>query len=121
MANGTGVHPGGGGVAFTPSQAAIISEWVAQGAKDDYAAPAVTGSITYTTNIVPIYQSVCKGGSCHGGLGPVLDYAILVSEKSVLSTMMASAGASGHPGGTISSDQSTTSTFLAWIAQGMKQ
>jgi hypothetical protein len=41
----------------------------------------------------------------------------MVSDKDQLSAMMASSGASGHKGGTISLDATTTSTFLAWIAQ----
>ncbi len=120
MANG-GDHPGEGGIFFTPSQAALIKAWIAQGGKDNYVPPAVTGPVTYTVNIVPIYKSVCKGGSCHGGLGPTLDYAKMVSDKDALSKMMASSGSNGHKGGTISLDGTTTATFLAWIAQGMPQ
>jgi hypothetical protein len=114
-------HPGEGGIFFSPAQAALISAWIAQGAKDNYTPPAITGPVGYAANIVPIYNSVCKGSACHGGLGPVLNYAILVSEKSVLSQMMTSAGSSGHPGGTISLDGTTTATFEAWIAQGFPQ
>lgn len=120
MANG-GDHPGEGGVFFTPSQAALIKAWIAQGAKDTYVPPAITGPVTYTVNIVPIYKAVCKGSSCHGGLGPTLDYAKMVSDKDALSKIMASTGSNGHKGGTISLDGTTTATFLAWIAQGMPQ
>ncbi len=114
-------HPGEGGIFFTPAQAAVISTWISQGAKDNYVPPAITGPVTYTTNIVPIYKSVCKGSACHGGLGPNLDYNKMVADKAILSTMMASSGATGHPGGPLSLDATTTSTFLAWIAQGMPQ
>ena len=114
-------HPGEGGIYFTPSQAELVKLWVAQGAKDNYVPPPVTGPVTYTTNIVPIYKTDCKGSSCHGGLGPNLDYAKLVSVKDDLSKMMASSGASGHKGGTLSLSATTTSNFLAWIAQGMPQ
>ncbi len=120
MANGKD-HPAEGGIYFTPAQAALIKAWFAQGAKDNYVPPPVTGPVTYTSNIVPIYKTVCKGGSCHGGLGPTLDYAKMVTDKDMLSKIMASAGASGHKGGTLSLDGTTTATFLAWIAQGMPQ
>ena len=114
-------HPGEGGIFFTPAQAAIIKAWIAQGAKDNYVPPAITGPVTYTTNIVPIYKTVCKGSSCHGGLGPTLDYAKMSADKDQLSKIMASSGTSGHKGGTISLDGTTTATFLAWIAQGLPQ
>jgi hypothetical protein len=120
MANG-GVHPGEGGIYFTAAQAAIIKAWYAQGAKDNYVPPPVTGPVTYSINIVPIYKTVCKGSACHGGLGPTLDYAKMVSDKDMISVMMASSGANGHKGGTISLDGTTTATFSAWIAQGMPQ
>lgn len=112
-------HPGEGGIFFSASQAALIKTWVLQGAKDNYVAPAITGPVTYTTNIVPIYKTVCKGSSCHGGIGPNLDYATLVSVKDDISKIAASAGAVGHKGGAMSLDGVTTSTFLAWIAQGL--
>lgn len=115
-----GEHPGEGSVFFTPSQAAIVKAWVAQGAKDDYTPPPITGDITYTLNIVPIYKTDCKGGTCHGGTAVALDYTILKSKESVLKSMMNSLGASGHPGGTISVAPASAATFLAWIAQGYK-
>jgi hypothetical protein len=120
MALGKG-HPGEGGVFFSPAQAAIIKAWFLQGAKDNYVPPAITGPVTYTLNIVPIYKSVCKGSACHGGLGANLDYAKMGSDQAIISKMMASSGSNGHPGGTISLDGTTTATFLAWIAQGMPQ
>ena len=121
IANPASGHPGEGGIFFSPAQDSLISRWITQGAKDNYTPPAITGPVTYTTNIVPIYKSVCKGASCHGGLGPTLDYATLVKDKSAVSTMMSSSGSNGHPGGTLSLDGTTTATFLAWIAQGMPQ
>ncbi|OIR06917.1 hypothetical protein GALL_108230 [mine drainage metagenome] len=114
-------HPGEGSIYFTPAQAAIIKAWFAQGAKDNYVPPAITGPVTYTTNIVPLYKTVCKGSACHGGLGPTLDYAKMSADKDQISTMMASAGANGHKGGALSLDGTTTATFLAWIAQGLPQ
>ena len=120
MANG-GDHPGEGGVYFSPAQAALIKAWYAQGAKDNYVPPPITGPVTYTINIVPIYKTVCKGSACHGGLGANLDYAKMTSDKDILSKMMASSGANGHPGGNIGLDGTTTATFLAWIAQGLPQ
>jgi len=114
-------HPGEGGVFFSAAQAAVIKTWIAQGAKDNYVPPAITGPVTYSINILPIYKSVCKGAACHGGLGANLDYAKLTSDKDILSKMMASSGSNGHPGGTISLDGTTTATFLAWISQGLPQ
>ena len=119
MANG-GLHPGEGGVSLTPSQSNIIKEWCAQGAKDDYSdTAAITGTIAYTANILPIYLADCKGSTCHGGVGPTLDYALLKSVgSSILTPMMQSQGASSHPGGVISVESSVAKTFLTWIAQG---
>lgn len=114
-------HPGEGGVYFSPSQAAVIKAWIAQGGKDNYVPPAITGPLSYAVNIVPLYKTVCKGSACHGGLGPTLDYAKMVTDKDVLSKIMASAGSTGHKGGALSIDGTTTATFLGWIAQGMPQ
>lgn len=114
-----GNHPGEGGIFFTPSQAAVVQRWIDQGAKDNYVPPPITGPVTYTKDIVPIYKTDCKGGSCHGGLGPTLDYATMVANQATLQKMMTSSGATGHPGGTISLSPTTCQTFLAWIAQGM--
>lgn len=119
MANG-GAHPGEGNVYFTPSQAKIIKTWFAQGAQDDYVAPPVTGEVGYTSHIVPIYRTACKGSSCHGGVAIPLDYTSMKNSSSALSAMMASGGSSGHPGGALSLDGTTRSTFLAWIQQGFK-
>ncbi len=112
-------HPGEGGIYFTPSQSALVLKWVEQGAKDNYVPPPITGPVTYTINIVPIYKTDCKGSACHGGLGPNLDYAKMVATKDQLSAIMASSGKTGHKGGPLSLSATCTSTFLAWIAQGM--
>jgi hypothetical protein len=119
MAKG-GAHPGEGSIYFTPSQAAIVKAWVAQGAKDDYTPPPITGDITYSLHIVPIYKTDCKGGSCHGGVAVALDYTSMKIKEAELKSMMNSNGASGHPGGPISIAPATSATFLAWIAQGFK-
>lgn len=116
-------HPGGGAVDFTERQKEIIKQWIEQGPPYDGGAAVcdVSGAITYNLNIVPIYNTVCKSSGCHGGRGPVLDYARLVSDKSILTNMMNSAGSNGHPGGVIGLTSCTTKTFLAWIAQGQPQ
>lgn len=114
-------HPGEGSIYFSASQTALIKAWIAQGGKDNYVPPPITGPVSYAVNIVPIYKTVCKGSSCHGGLGPTLDYAYMAKTKTDLSKIMASAGASGHKGGAMSLDGTTTATFLAWIAQGLPQ
>jgi hypothetical protein len=120
MANGKD-HPGDGAISFSPSQAAIIKEWIKQGAKDNYVPPPVTGPVSYGTNIVPLYKTVCRSNSCHGGLAANLDYAKMVSVQAQIKLMMSSGGATGHKGGALSIDATTTQTFLAWIAQGMPQ
>lgn len=119
MAKG-GPHPGEGSIFFTPSQAAIVNKWIAQGAKDDYVPPPVVGDITYAQHIVPLYRTDCKGGSCHGGAAITLDYTVFKAKESAIKTMMSSQGASGHPGGALSIAPATAATFLAWIAQGYK-
>lgn len=119
MANG-GAHPGEGSVFFTPSQAKLVRTWYIQGAKDDYVPPPITGEVTYSANIVPIYKLSCKGSTCHGGVAVTLDYTALKNAQSTLVTMMNSAGKSGHPGGPLSLDATTTATFLTWIGTGFK-
>ena len=112
-------HPGGGQIYFTQHQKQIITSWVAAGAKDDGGGCTVTGAITYTTHIVPIYNTTCKGSTCHGGIAVNLDYNKMVANKTVLTEMMNSGGATGHPGPVLSLSTCTTKTFLEWIAQGM--
>ncbi|MEP7322982.1 MAG: hypothetical protein ABI761_13745 [Saprospiraceae bacterium] len=119
-ANGTIGHPGGGVVTLTENQREIIKNWIAQGPPYDGGGAAcdVSGSITFTKDITPIYQSTCRSSGCHGGRGPVLDYTRLVTNKSVLSTMMASGGTSGHPGGKIGLTSCTIDKFKSWISAG---
>lgn len=118
MAKG-GPHPAEGSIAFTPSQAKIIIAWVEQGAKDDGEAPPILGEVGYVQNIVPVVKSSCSGSSCHGGVGPVLDYTLLKNNESKLRTMMNSQGASGHNPVIVISN-GTANTFLAWMNQGFK-
>jgi hypothetical protein len=113
-------HKGEGNVYFTPSQASIVKKWVEQGAKDDYVPPPITGEVTYTQHIVPLYKTDCKGSACHGGIAPALDYTSMKASESVLREMMNSFGAKGHPGGPLSISPSTASTFIAWMDQGFK-
>ena len=117
-----GTHPGGGVIDFSANEKTVIKKWLDQGAKDDAAgACPVIAAPKYTTDIVPIYNTSCKGGTCHGGLGPVLDYSKMVSDKTTISNMMNSGGASGHPGGPISLSSCTINIFKDWIAQGQPQ
>ncbi len=117
-----GTHPGAGTVDFTDNEKIVIRNWIDQGAKDDgETACTITGVITYTKDIVPIYKSTCTGGSCHGGLGQVLDYAKMVAKKDILTTMMNSGGSNGHPGGILSLSSCTISKFKEWIKQGQPQ
>jgi hypothetical protein len=122
-ASGTIGHPGGGTVDFTPRQREIILQWIAQGPPYDGGGAAcdVTGPIKYSTDILPIYNTTCKSSGCHGGRGPVLDYAKMLADKTILSNMMNSGGSSGHPGGVIGLTSCTTEKFKAWIEQGQPQ
>ena len=116
-----GKHPGEGVIDFTPGEKAIISRWISEGAKDDFIPPPITGNVTFTANILPIYNVSCKGSSCHGGAGPNLDFAAFVADKSIITAMVNSGGATGHPGGAVSLTLSTIATFQAWLDQGMPQ
>ncbi len=113
-------HPGGGAVELTANQREIIKAWVAQGPPYDggSAACVVPPNVNYTNDILPIYNTTCKSAGCHGGRGPVLDYSKLLTVKNTLSNMMASAGASGHPGGKIGLTSCTTDKFKAWVNAG---
>jgi hypothetical protein len=117
----TGGHPGGGVINFTPSQRLIVQRWIREGGKDDGGGCTVTGHISYNTNILPIYTTTCKAASCHEGVSVKLDYARMVTDKNILSTMMNSAGATGHLGPVLSLGTCTVNTFLEWIAQGQPQ
>ena len=115
-----GTHPGGGNIDFNPNEKAIVRAWVEQGEPyDDGAGCTVPTVVTYTKDIVPIYNTTCKGGACHGGVTANLTYDKMVEKQSTLVTMMNSGGATGHPGGQISLSKCVTNTFTAWINQGM--
>lgn len=115
-----GTHPGGGDINFNPNEKAIIKAWVEQGEPyDEGAGCTVPTVVTYTNNILPIYNTTCKGGACHGGITPALTYDKMVEKQSTLTAMMSSGGATGHPGGPISLSTCVTNTFTAWINQGM--
>ena len=116
-----GIHPGGGVIDFKPNEKTTIQKWISEGAKDDGGGCTVTGVITYTKNIAPVYLTTCKGSACHGGLAVTLDYPTMVSKKTVISTMINSAGTSGHPGGTISLSSCTVKLFTEWLNQGQPQ
>jgi hypothetical protein len=121
-ANDSISHPGGGTVSLTAKDKQIIKAWAAQGMSNDYIpANTTTGTVTYTANIAPMVSSTCSGGSCHGGAGPTLTYAILTSNISHLTQMANSGGAAGHPGGTITLSASVCTLMSNWIAQGTKQ
>jgi hypothetical protein len=114
-------HPGDGNVHLTDAQKIIMQNWIAQGAKDDGGGCVVSGAITYNANFLPIYNSTCKSATCHGTVSPVLTYTLLLSDKAVLTAMMKSGGATGHPGPVLSLNSCTTNTILTWIAQGQPQ
>ncbi|MDP4262504.1 MAG: hypothetical protein Q8941_08230 [Bacteroidota bacterium] len=117
-----GTHPGGGVIDFSSNERLIIKRWIDQGASDDAAGSCtVVGTPTYNANILAIYTTTCKGPTCHGGLGPVLDYNKMVADKTTISTIMNSSGTSGHPGGTLSLSSCTINIFKDWIAQGQPQ
>jgi hypothetical protein len=122
-ANGSIPHPGGGNVDFTPNQKQIIKAWKAQGQPYDGGAATcdLTVTIKHSTHIQPIYLSTCKSAGCHGGRGPVLDYAKMVADKNTLTLMMNSGGSSGHPGGNVPLTSCTIDTFKKWMIDGMLQ
>jgi hypothetical protein len=111
-------HPGGGVIYFTENQKKIITSWVAAGAEDDGGGCIVNGTITYSKDILPMYNVGCKGSACHGGIAINLDYNKMVADKQILTDMMNSGGVTGHPGPALSLNSCTTKTFLEWIAQG---
>jgi hypothetical protein len=117
-----GTHPGGGQIEFAPNEKNIIKKWIAQGEPyDDGAGCTVTGTQTYTRNIVPIYNTSCKGGTCHGGIAIALDYNKLVAEKAKMTAIANSGGSQGHPGGALSLTTCTINKFKEWINQGQPQ
>lgn len=116
-----GVHPGEGSVDFKPSDKLLVKRWIDEGGNDDGSGCTINGRITYTANIVPIYNTTCKGSTCHGGIALAFDYAKLVAKKDILNTMMNSGGTQGHTGGIISLSICTINTIKEWIAQGLPQ
>jgi hypothetical protein len=116
-----GTHPGGGTIDFKPNDKTTIQQWIDEGAKDDGGGCTVTGAIKYSTNILPIYNTTCKGSTCHGGLAVTLDYPKMVEKKAVISAIMSSGGSVGHPGGALSLGTCTINQFQEWIAQGQPQ
>ncbi len=116
-----GAHPGLGEINFKPNEASIIKQWISEGAKDDGGGCTVSGAVTFSAKILPLYTSSCKGSTCHGGTTPNLDYAKMVATKSTLVNMMNSSGNSGHPGGRLSLSSCTVKLFNEWFAQGQPQ
>ncbi len=116
-----GKHPGEGAIDFKPNEKNIIKRWIAEGSKDDGGGCDVTGAITYTAKIQPIYTTSCKGATCHGGIAVALDYNAMVSNKTVLTNIVNSGGSTGHPGGSMSLSTCTINIFKEWIAQGQPQ
>jgi len=114
-------HPGAGVISFTANQKSIITKWVSEGAKDDGGGCTVSGAITYTAKILPVYTTTCKGSTCHGGIAINLDYNKMVADKDNLVTIMNSGGNSTHKGGTLSLSSCTVKLFTEWIAQGQPQ
>ena len=116
-----GTHPGGGVIDFTANQKNIVKKWIAEGAKDDGGGCTVTGVVTYTAKVLPLYNTTCKGSTCHGGIAVNLDYSKMVAKKDVLTAMMNSNGATGHPGPALSLSSCTVKLINEWIAQGTPQ
>lgn len=116
-----GTHPGGGEIDFSPSEKNLIKKWIAEGGNDDGAGCTVTGAVRYTTDILPIYTTSCKGGTCHGGIAVALDYNKMVAAKTALTTIMNTGGSQGHPGGALSITTCTANKFKEWINQGQLQ
>lgn len=116
-----GTHPGGGEIDFSASEKNLIKKWIAEGGNDDGAGCTVTGAVRYTTDILPIYTTSCKGGTCHGGIAVALDYNKMVAAKTTLTTIMNTGGSQGHPGGALSITTCTANKFKEWINQGQPQ
>lgn len=117
-----GTHPGGGAIDFSPAEKVVVKKWLDQGEPyDDGSGCTVTGNLTYTADILPIYTVTCKGSTCHGGIAVALDYNKFVAEKTAITTMVNSGGNQGHPGGALSISTCTVNKFKEWISQGMPQ
>jgi hypothetical protein len=122
MSRLVGHHPGGGGIEFEPNERNIIKRWIEQGDPyDDGSGCTITGTMTYTKDILPIYTVTCKGATCHGGIALALDYNKMVADKTAITAMMNSGGATGHPGGVLSLTTCTINKFKAWLASGQPQ
>lgn len=117
MANG-GEHPGSGEIAFSESEKNTIKRWIAEGGQDDGAGCTVTGGQTWTADILPIYNTSCKGATCHGGIAVALDYNKMVAKKSILTSMVNSGGSVGHTGGAISLTTCTINKIKEWLDNG---
>ena len=116
-----GRHPGEGAIDFKANEKNIIKRWISEGSNDDGGGCDVTGAITYTAKILPIYTTSCKGSTCHGGIAASLNYDAMVSNKTVLTNIVNSGGSTGHPGGSMSLSTCTINIFKEWIAQGQPQ
>lgn len=116
--NKGGTHPGGGAIDFKPNEKRIISRWIAEGSNDDGGGCTVTGAVTYTSKILPIYNTSCKGSTCHGGIAIGLDYSKFVADKAIINAIVNSGGSTGHPGGSMSLSTCTLKTIKEWLAQG---
>lgn len=114
-----GTHPGGGAIYFKPNETITVQKWLQEGGKDDGGGCTVTGAITYTSKIVPLYNTSCKGSTCHGGIAAGLDFDKMVAAKDKLNAMMVSSGNSGHPGGSLSLSSCTVKIFNEWFVQGL--
>jgi hypothetical protein len=118
MAKG-GAHPAEGNIFFTPSQADLVIKWYDQGAINDAIPQPIVGDVTYSKNIQPIYNTECRGSTCHGGQAISMDYTYMKNNEPAISSMMKTSGDT-HPGGAYPVPVSTSATFLAWYAQGAK-
>lgn len=60
--------PSGQGNALTQTQINMITEWINQGALDNFCNECDTTTVTYSKSIAPILTAKCKG--CHQGSNP---------------------------------------------------
>ena len=114
-------HPAGGDVFLSAADSKIILDWVAQGKINDYVPPAVSGAITYTSNVSSIVKSTCSGGSCHTTTIRPLTYDVIKNNSSKLQTMANSSNSAKQPGGSFPLKKKKKKIILDWITQGMKQ
>lgn len=117
-------HPGGGSIYLTAREKHIINTWIEQGGKSDYTGGgSVTGPVTFSATILPLINTSCNGGSCHGGAAVALTYSKITTTTNIahLTEMANSGGTAGHPGPKLSLSATATATILAWIQQGTPQ